>query len=112
MNNTIDINQTKRLTSVFTLPEIQQSMSFDIRVDEGSMYPSIYLRYKAVNAKSKDRVKSIISAQGCRNLQNGITGVYNDVEHNDYFSGRKDKVVSRNAGQVVELEIVDDIKNR
>jgi hypothetical protein len=109
MNNTKDINQTKRLTSVFTLPEIQQSMSFDIRVDEGSMYPSIYLRYKAVNAKSKDRVKSIISAQGCRNLQNGITGVYNDVEHNDYFSGRKDKVVSRNAGQVVELEIVDDI---
>jgi hypothetical protein len=109
MNNTKEDNQTKRLTSVFTLPTIEQSMSFDIRVNEGSMYPSIYLRYKAVNPNSKDRVKSIISATGCRNLQTGVTGVYNDVEHNDFFSGRKDTIVSRNAGQVVDIEIVDDI---
>jgi hypothetical protein len=115
MNNTIEQIQTirdtniKRVNQVFTLDKKEQNITFDIRTGGDAKYPSIYLRYKMTKSTSKDRVKSIIKSEGCRNLTTGVAGVYNDVEHNDYFSGRKDKVVSRNAGQVIDIELIDGL---
>jgi hypothetical protein len=106
---TIRDTNAERVNHVFTLAQREQRITFDIRAGADTKYPSIYLRYAITNSNSKDRLKSIIKSEGCRNLTTGVAGVYNDVEHNDFFSGRKDKIVSRNAGQVTEIELIDGI---
>jgi hypothetical protein len=72
-----------------------------------SKYPSVFLTYKAVTKNETDRVESIIDETGCTALIRGTYGIYNDVEHNDYYSNRKDTTTAKNAGDVSEVWLQD-----
>jgi hypothetical protein len=84
----------------------QDNIRFEVRDQTSTKYPSVYLTYKCTSANSIDRLKTVINSAGCTNLYTGVTGVYNDVEHNDYFSKRQDTQVFKNAGQLVSLELI------
>jgi hypothetical protein len=83
--------------------------AIDIRSEGTNKYPNVFLTYKAVDASHSDKLKSVIDVQGCTALAKDseskllIRGIYNDVEHEDYYG----KVLQKRTYEASGGEIVD-----
>jgi hypothetical protein len=70
-------------------------------------YPSVFFTYRAVTKNEIDKLDSIIDEAGCTALTRGTTGIYNDVEHQDYISKRNGNDETLNAGDVTDVWLED-----
>ena len=84
----------------------------EIRSEGANKYPNVFLTYKAVDQNQSDKLKSIIDVRGCTALKDAtvLRGIYNDVEHEDYYGKMLQKrTYEASGGEVVRLWADDNV---